>query len=133
VAKVDYAAKLIEGAEAWNKWRRGAPDQHITIREADLARIDLPYANLSNISFEACDFRGANLDHVVCTRTHFFACRFDDVNLHNANLAITAFASCEMPRCDLTGAIITWSSFSGTNLSEARGLLETTTVRLKRE
>lgn len=36
MAKSEHLAKLMEGVEAWNKWRQENPDVELDFREADL-------------------------------------------------------------------------------------------------
>jgi uncharacterized protein YjbI with pentapeptide repeats len=47
---------LMQGSDAWNKWRKENPDAQIDLREANLRE-----ANLCGANLVAADFREANL------------------------------------------------------------------------
>ena len=50
---------LMQGATAWNKWRKEHPDDPIYLRDADLRE-----ANVSGANLIGADIRGIYLWHV---------------------------------------------------------------------
>ncbi len=51
MANPEHLAKLKEGVEAWNKWRKDNPEIKRDLTEADLTEIDLGKANLGGANF----------------------------------------------------------------------------------
>ncbi len=47
MADPEHLAKLKEGVETWNQWRKENPDAHIDLRSAALKGADLSGAELS--------------------------------------------------------------------------------------
>ena len=47
MANPEHLAKLKEGAEAWNKWRKDNPEIKRDLTEADLAEANLEGANFT--------------------------------------------------------------------------------------
>ena len=56
MAEQHHLVKLMEGAEAWNKWRAQNPEV-----VPDLDRIDLKGANLAGADFSKARLQRANL------------------------------------------------------------------------
>ena len=72
---------LLQGSEAWNKWRAEDSDAQIDLREADLREVNLCGANLV-----AADFREANLIGAALRGTDL-----REANLCGANLVAADF------------------------------------------
>ena len=53
---------LLQGATAWNKWRKEHPDDPICLRDADLRGADLCEANLIGADLRGADLTGADLN-----------------------------------------------------------------------
>src|SRR5215467_9909736 len=104
-SKEELLAKLKEGAEAWNEWRRKNPEIRPNFKRWDLSEAGLIDYNLSRI-----DFRKANLSHSFLSRA----------NLSHADLFRTNLASATMRKCDLTGAFGTFVQFPDAALYEAQ-------------
>ena len=51
MANPEHLAKLKEGVEAWNKWRKDNPEIKRDLTEADLTEIDLRKAGLEGANF----------------------------------------------------------------------------------
>ncbi len=54
MANPEHLAKLKEGVEAWNKWRKDNPEI-----KRDLTEADLGYASLTGAGLERANFTGA--------------------------------------------------------------------------
>ena len=52
---------LLQGAMAWNKWRKEHPDDPIDLREANLSGANLIRADLHGAVLTGADLRGADL------------------------------------------------------------------------
>ena len=125
MAKPEHLAKLKEGVNAWNEWRKANPSlvpdlrgAHLrgeNLREIDLrgARIDgadLSWANLISAHLDRADFTKANFDWAKLT----FA-ELGGTNLSFAHLTLT-----ELDETNLSGATLEGASLAGVNLRGAR-------------
>jgi hypothetical protein len=59
MANPEHLAKLKEGVEAWNKWRKDNPEIKRDLTEIDLRKADLGYASLTGAGLERANFTGA--------------------------------------------------------------------------
>jgi Pentapeptide repeats (8 copies) len=104
MANTEHLAKLKEGLEAWNHWRKENPEVHpdlchAFLQEADLSEADLSYANLN----------GADLDRVnLC-----------GAKLNGANLRWVDFYDADLHGADLGGADLSYATLIKTNLEQA--------------
>lgn len=110
MASPEDVARLKQGTEAWNKWRRGGlsswtPD----LSEANLKGIDLHDADLSQISLKASDLSEANL-----TRADL-----SGADLSMSNLSGTVLVGADLTGASLRNAILNRTVFGDTNLSGA--------------
>ena len=102
-----HLAKLLDGVEAWNQWRRRNPHIRPNLREADLSRADLSGANLA----------GAHLGEV-----NFFSANLNGASLRGANLNGVNLSEADLNGADLTGAWAARALFVNLDLSGATGL-----------
>jgi len=102
MANPEHLAKLKEGIEAWNLWRR----QNLDILP-DLSQADLHGANLRGVNFVRVMLTGANLCQANLRRT--------DLSFTNLQLAALAEA-------DLNRALLSSTVLGNTNLTRAKGL-----------
>jgi hypothetical protein len=58
MANPEHLAKLKEGIEAWNKWRKDNPKIKRDLTEANLFGADLRRADLAEANLEAANFTG---------------------------------------------------------------------------
>lgn len=129
MADPEHLAKLKEGVDAWNEWRKESPrtpdlsDARLSgiclvgallnganlagahLRGATLSEVDLVGADLSNACLTGADFRSANLHG-----SDLSGATCDGANLETAN--------CE--GANLTGANLNDSNLNGANLEKAR-------------
>lgn len=59
MANPEHLAKLKEGVEAWNKWRKDNPEIKRDLTEANLFGANLRRADLAEANLEAANFAGA--------------------------------------------------------------------------
>ena len=107
MAHPQHQAKLNEGVEAWNQWRRESPDVRPYLREADLSRSDLSGADLS----------GAHLGEA-----NLFSANLNCADLRCANLTGVDLSEADLYGADLTGAWAASARFVNVDLRGVRGL-----------
>ena len=61
MANDDHVARLREGADAWNAWRREHPDVEPDLLDAVLRGLDLSRADLAGTDLRKADLRGTIL------------------------------------------------------------------------
>ncbi len=62
MANPEHLAKLKEGVEAWNKWRKDNPEIKRDLTEINLRKADLGYASLTGAGLERANLTEANLE-----------------------------------------------------------------------
>jgi uncharacterized protein YjbI with pentapeptide repeats len=115
VANLEHLAKLQEGVEPWNQWRKqnpevkpdlwGAPLSGADLREVKLGFADLTGAYLNNANLSGADLWGAVL----------IEARLSGADLREANLSLA-----DLSRADLNNVNLTWADLNGAVLIEAR-------------
>jgi hypothetical protein len=104
MANRQHLAKLIEGVNAWNKWRTNNPEDIPNLEEAKLSGARLSHANLAGANLRRADLDEATLN---------------GANLSGANLAETRLSSADLGMTNLTDAILDESNLLGANLARA--------------
>src|SRR5215831_16729858 len=89
----EHLAKLLEGVEAWNEWRKVNTEVRPDLNGADLGRADLHGANLSGAHLHGANLHGANLHGANLSGAH----------LHGANLSRALLVETNLEESDLTG------------------------------
>jgi hypothetical protein len=102
-----HLAKLQEGVEAWNQWRRENPRIRPNLREADLSRADLSGANLAGAQLGEARLISSNLS---------------GSNLSGASLIGADLNEADLSGADLTGAWAARSLFVNLDLRGVKGL-----------
>jgi uncharacterized protein YjbI with pentapeptide repeats len=59
MANEEHLAKLKEGVEAWNDWRRAQPKVVPDLSRAEIEKVNLPGANLSRVSLDTANLQNA--------------------------------------------------------------------------
>lgn len=134
-----YRARLKQGVEVWNIWRKShpdiIPDLHSTdlhgwdLREAVLDRVDLRGANLYQADLRGAVLRGARLDDSFLIEACLQGADFREATLENARLNYAdlrgaimraAFIKGGTVKCaNLSCADLASSNFTGANLIDA--------------
>src|SRR5208282_3988984 len=98
-ADSEHLAKLKEGAEAWNNWRKANPEIVPDLHNANLVGANVVGANLYAANLQRASLAGANLN---------------GADLRRAKLALA-----DLRAADLHGADLGWATLTGTQLGEA--------------
>ena len=104
MANKEHLAKLQEGVEAWNTWRKQNPNI-----QPDLSRV-----NLGKVDLRGVDLRDANLDGVNLCEANLSEASFGWADLQGADLRRV-----DLVKADLDGADLRGADLSGANLSKA--------------
>jgi len=107
MANPQHLAKLHEGVEVWNQWRRENPDVRPQLRAADLSRVDLT---------------GACLDGAHLGEVNLFSAKLSGANLSGANLIGADLSDADLNGADLTGAWTARARFVNVDLRGVKGL-----------
>jgi uncharacterized protein YjbI with pentapeptide repeats len=133
MANPEHLQILLQGVEAWNKWR----DQHSGVRvdpslnltdteivefalretrrrEADLSRAILSGARLSRANLFGADLSGADLSHA-----NLIAAELRSTDLSGADLSRADLIYADLSHADLSHANLTGADLSGADLSHA--------------
>ena len=109
MANPEHLAKLKEGVDAWNQWRKQRPTF-----EPDLSGAGLGRANLGGASLVRADFSGANLSEAYLSRANF-----NGANLRGANLNTADLTGAYLGAADLSGAYLREAHLCGADLRAA--------------
>ena len=116
MANPEHLAKLNEGVQAWNDWRKQQPEVTPDLNAADLSGKDLSYADLRAANLEhaklcradlyQANLSGADLWHVNFTDAHLSEAKLRETNLRAADLSSLggALQTEQLAGSDLTGA-----------------------------
>ncbi len=105
MANPEHLAKLKEGVEAWNLWRKQNPK----VKRPDLCEADLHWADLNRAHLSGASLTGANLNWA-----NLWGADLDEANLQQANLR-----GANLSGANLSGANLCYATLVGTNLKEA--------------
>jgi len=124
LANPEHLAKLKEGVEPWNQWRkqnpeirpdlRGARAEWTNLDQANLTWASLQGAYLLNASLLSANFSRANLEGA-----YFIGATLIRANLSDANLQGAHLHGVNLHKARLDGANLTKASLFHANLSEA--------------
>lgn len=109
MANPEHVAKLKEGVEAWNKWRKKNRRVEIDLRKADLSGTDLSRASLGD-----ANLRGANLSRANLIATFLFGAKLD-----RADLSFAQLCAADLAQANLGYASLNEADLRGANLSAA--------------
>jgi uncharacterized protein YjbI with pentapeptide repeats len=147
MANPEHLAKLKEGVEAWNQWRREHPRvrpdlsgvdlRRRVLRAANLSRAELSNADLgrtnlngahlveasfSDASFFMTELRGADLRLANFIRSNLRFVDLTDANLGGADLFQANISSSNLTGTDFSGAKLWHTAFTDVDLSGVKGL-----------
>jgi uncharacterized protein YjbI with pentapeptide repeats len=139
----EHLAKLREGVEAWNKWRKKNPDIKPNLCGADfrgepelqptllggmtfsrddsgtlspIIPIDLSNAGLSYSNFNGMNVENANLSGAILCTAKFIGSRLDNANLSGADLTGTDLHDARLWHANLSGTILKGADLTGAHL-----------------
>src|ERR1019366_6465076 len=112
MANSEHLAKLKEGVEAWNDWRKANTEIVPDLSDADLSDANLRWAHL----------KGARLNRATLIGANLTAANLGGADLRAATLAGANLRAANLSGADLTGAMITQTTFAANDLSNVKGL-----------
>jgi uncharacterized protein YjbI with pentapeptide repeats len=107
MANSEHLAKLEEGVDAWNDWRKANPGI-----VPDLNGADLIGADLSRVDLDGADLGMANAGNA----------RLGGAGLGGADLIWADLRGADLQGADLSGASIGYTTFGNNDLSDVKGL-----------
>lgn len=103
MADEEHIARLCEGVEAWNAWRRNTNISP-----------DLSYSDLSYFTLDRINLQNANLSEVICERTSLVGAKLSRANLHRG-----FFVEANLSGAVLRGVNSSGADFAGANMTDA--------------
>ncbi len=110
----NHMAKLKEGVDAWNEWRKADPGVQIDLGGASLSNAHLSGADLSGVYLIGAKLIGADLSGADLTKAHL-----DGAKLGGADLSRAYLSGADLGRANLIGANLRGAKLIRANLSEA--------------
>ena len=122
MANPKHLAKLKEGAEAWNEWRRThpkiSPDLYgADLSNAKLAKTNLRSARLQKANLNHARLRWADLRGAQLADANISAADLRSVNLQSAELSNAILRNADLSGADLAGASLIDADIGGANMS----------------
>jgi hypothetical protein len=117
MANPEHLAKLKEGVEAWNLWRK----EHRGIY-ADLSNVDLSHAKLRGADLRRADLTGADLSRAFLGEADLLAANLTAADLSGAFLGWANLTVATLSGADLGAATLIATIFVDTNLTNVHGL-----------
>jgi Pentapeptide repeats (8 copies) len=124
-----HFAKLAEGVEAWNRWRRENPHVNVDLRDAKLSERDLDKVDFSRAELWGATLSGAYLKQAKLGDAGLYRADLRDADLSGACLAkarmsetflrAARFIGTDLREADLRNADLTEADFSGADLRAA--------------
>ena len=124
MANPEHLAKLKEGVQAWNEWRKANPETKPDLIEARVGECDLSGINLANAYLTRANLRAANLSKAdlsgaVLVDANLRRANLSHAILRNAKLKLAHLHLANLTEADLSGADLTNAFLSEANLSKA--------------
>jgi len=114
VANPEHLAKVKQGVNLFNQWRRNNPEIRPDLSETDLRNSDLRWADLHKTDLSCAALTKANL-----TAADLTSAELSSVDLSGADLTQANLAAANLSEADLSGADLTQANLAAANLSEA--------------
>jgi hypothetical protein len=124
MANGKHLAKIKEGVEVWNAWRKAnagtVPDLHeANLRGANLSRANLSRANLRSANLREAEFYRAELRRAELIRANLRSANLSSANLRGADLRGADLRAANLGETDLTGAQLIGVCLRGADLRQA--------------
>ncbi len=110
----EHYAKLKEGVEAWNKWRKENP-----VFRPNLTRADLKKSNLSGANLFDANLSGADLSEADLRGTDLMGANLREANLSGADLSEADLLVANLSKADLREADLREANLGEADLNEA--------------
>jgi uncharacterized protein YjbI with pentapeptide repeats len=112
MANPEQLAKLKEGVEAWNRWRKDNADVKVDLSNTDLRKANLRKANLRKANLREVNFSGAEL-----YRADLFQANLSGALLYQTELSAADLRKADLSNASLSRATLSEAKLSGANLS----------------
>jgi uncharacterized protein YjbI with pentapeptide repeats len=109
MANPEHVAKLKEGVDAWNVWRKGRTER------ADFRRADLSSSKLGRVDLTGADLRKTNFHRANLRKETLKGADLSGSILRRADCSGTVLSETDLTGADFSGAIL-----DGANLNGAR-------------
>ena len=116
----EHLAKLLEGVEAWNEWRKVNTEVRPDLNGADLKRANLSKADLTEANLSGADLGRANLSGADLGRANLSGADLVGANLLGANLSESNLTEANLRGADLSRLNLSRANLSGFDLSRAK-------------
>jgi uncharacterized protein YjbI with pentapeptide repeats len=136
VPNPEHVAKLKQGVDAWNTWRKREENQNVLpnfsyayLRELRLprtgssgsrVRVRLSAADFHKADLRAADLRGADLRRAYLRSAFLREANLRGADLSGANFRCSNLFKADLSNTDLTGADLTAANLNYTDLTNAR-------------
>jgi hypothetical protein len=126
MANPEHLDRLLSGVEAWNTWRT-QDNVVVDLSGANLAKAELPGADLWGAHLHRVTFHGANLAGAKFAQarlagSNFFAAHLAQADFSHAALDLVTFVEANLTSARFTKAELGYTVFSQTILKGAIGL-----------
>ena len=115
----EHLAKIKEGVEAWNAWRKADPRRVPDLRGADLGRAKLAGADLRRANLREANFSAADLNWAYLVGADLRSAHLSWAHLREANLSAADLSAADLGEADLSGAHLSKADLGGADLSGA--------------
>jgi uncharacterized protein YjbI with pentapeptide repeats len=131
MANPEHVAKLKEGRDAWNAWRKSTDEKPdlagVELTDFSIKRYDLVSANFSDAKLWGVSFQDAFCDDCSFEGAIILSCLFIETELSKCNfrhgvISESTFMSCDLDQSDFTDANLNWNSFALLSLEFVHGL-----------
>lgn len=102
--------------KAWNEWREKNSGVRPDLRQAELIRDNLHFANLSHSDLSYADLRGVDLSHASLKYADLNMANLSDANLSNTVLRDANLRDAGLSGADLHDSNLTFANLYGTGL-----------------
>jgi hypothetical protein len=109
-----HLARLKQGVDVWNAWRRENPNTKPELRGADLEGADLKYVNLERANLERANLRAASLGWAHLEGAGLLSAHLEDASVFDAHLE-----NAWLGHAHLEGADLSFAHLEGALLGEA--------------
>jgi pentapeptide repeat protein len=119
-----HLAKLKEGVEPWNLWRKQDPKIRPDLSKAQLSEAHLVAADLHSVNLHGANLLDANLSvadlrHAYLHRATLRGARLTGVNLQKADFRGADLLDAKLRNANLSGAVLNRATLVNTNLEGA--------------
>jgi TIR domain/Pentapeptide repeats (8 copies) len=119
-ANPEHLAKLKEGVEQWNLWRKANPDVRPDLVRADLTGANLTGANLRRAVLYRAFLAGANLSGADLTEADLRGAYMRSADLTGAYLYVADLTRAHLTRADLRKAHLVAANFNYASIDASK-------------